>query len=210
MTRSLYPIVKRVMDLTVAFTAMLLLSPMALIIAIAIRIRLGSPVLFRQERIGRHDRPFSLWKFRTMHQRTDRRGVPLPDAERLCGLGCLLRAASLDELPQLWNVVRGEMSMIGPRPLLPQYLPRYSLEQRRRHDVLPGITGWAQVNGRNDVTWERKFQLDLWYVQHCGLAVDLRILWMTLSRVVEQEGVSNRDHATMPEFMGTAGEARRI
>ena len=162
-------------------------------------------MLFRQDRPGLHGRPFEVLKFRTMLDAAGPDGRPLPDAERLTGLGRFLRRTSLDELPQLWNVLRGDISLVGPRPLLMQYLPRYSPEQARRHEVCPGITGWAQVNGRNALTWEEKFELDVWYVDHWSLALDLRILAMTAWRVLRGAGVAQAGHATMPEFMGRQG-----
>ncbi|HXA51679.1 MAG TPA: sugar transferase [Candidatus Acidoferrum sp.] len=194
---------KRAMDVMLAAAVLVLSSPLMALIAALIRVRLGRPVFFRQLRIGLRDRPFRIWKFRTMTERVDARGRLLPDSERLTSLGRVLRRSSLDELPQLWNVLRGEMSLIGPRPLLPQYLPRYSMAQRRRHEVQPGITGWAQVNGRNALSWERRFQLDVWYVDHRSLWLDLRILWMTVDRLVRPRGISGANHATMPEFLGT-------
>jgi sugar transferase EpsL len=202
------PFVKRAMDVMLAAAVLVLSSPLMALIAALIRVRLGRPVFFRQLRIGLRDRPFRIWKFRTMTERVDARGRLLPDSERLTSLGRVLRRSSLDELPQLWNVLRGEMSLIGPRPLLPQYLPRYSMAQRRRHEVQPGITGWAQVNGRNALSWERRFQLDVWYVDHRSLWLDLRILWMTVDRLVRPRGISGANHATMPEFLGTPEQAQ--
>jgi sugar transferase EpsL len=202
-------LVKRSLDLTVAALGLILLSPLLACVAALVRVRMGPPVLFRQLRIGYAGRPFWLYKFRTMCDARDRGGRLFSDAERLGGMGKALRAASLDELPQLWNVLCGEMSLVGPRPLLPEYLPRYSPRQLRRHEVAPGITGWAQVNGRNDLTWEQKFELDVWYVDHWSLWLDVRILWMTLSKVVCGEGVSQEGHATMPEFMGSPAQPRR-
>jgi sugar transferase EpsL len=171
-------------------------------LAVAIRLRMGSPVVFQQTRIGLNDAPFGFHKFRTMTQDRDGRGNLLPDDRRLTPFGRLLRSSSLDEFPQLWNVLRGDMSLIGPRPLLPEYVPLYSPVQRRRHEVKPGITGWAQVKGRNALTWQKKFELDVWYVDHCSPALDLRILWMTLSAVVKREGISRQGHATAPAFLG--------
>jgi lipopolysaccharide/colanic/teichoic acid biosynthesis glycosyltransferase len=164
---------------------------------------MGPPVFFRQLRPGLHGRPFRVVKFRTMADARDARGGLLPDAARLTAVGRVLRATSLDELPQLWNVLRGELSLVGPRPLLMQYLPRYSPEQARRHDVLPGVTGWAQVHGRNALSWEDKFALDVWYVDHWSPWLDLRILAATLLHVARREGISQPGHATMPEFLGT-------
>lgn len=164
----------------------------------------GRPILFRQQRPGRYAKPFMLVKFRTMVNRCDSDGMLLSDRERLTKVGRLLRATSLDELPQLWNMVRGDISLVGPRPLLMEYLSRYSPEQARRHDVMQGITGWAQINGRNALSWDEKFALDVWYVDHWSLALDLRILWLTISKVLKREGISKEGHATMPEFMGPA------
>jgi|SRR5664280_406604 len=193
---------KRTLDLTVALFGIILLSPLMLVIALAIRITMGSPVFFRQVRPGRRSRPFTLVKFRTMNNSANARGEVLPDADRLSRLGAFLRRTSLDELPQLWNVLKGEMSLVGPRPLLMQYLERYTPEQRRRHEVRPGITGWTQVKGRNAISWEEKFRYDVWYVDHCSFVLDLRILILTIWRVVRREGISQEGYATMPEFMG--------
>ena len=194
---------KRAFDLAAAFTALVCASPLMALISLAIRLREGRPILFRQERIGLHEREFTLLKFRSMAPEQNAADGSLPDSARLTALGRLLRRTSLDELPQLWNVLKGDMSFVGPRPLLPEYLPRYSAFQRRRHGVKPGITGWAQVNGRNSLTWEQKFELDVWYVDHWSLALDARILWMTALQVFRREGISQRGHATMPEFMGS-------
>ena len=194
--------VKRAADLAVAAAGLALVSPVVVAISAWIRLSMGSPVLFRQQRPGHAGRPFTLVKFRTMSDRRDAAGNLLPDAERLTLAGRFLRATSLDELPQLLNVLRGELSLVGPRPLLMQYLARYSPEQARRHDVLPGITGWAQVNGRNAISWDQKFALDVWYVDNWSLTLDARILARTLLRVLRREGISQGEHATMPEFMG--------
>jgi lipopolysaccharide/colanic/teichoic acid biosynthesis glycosyltransferase len=193
---------KRLLDLSLAIPALLVLAPVAVAIGIAARVKLGTPVLFRQRRPGRDDEMFELIKFRTMTDERDESGKPLPDEQRLSPFGDRLRRTSLDELPTLWNVVRGDMSLIGPRPLLVQYLDRYTPEQRRRHEVAPGITGWAQVNGRNAITWEEKFAHDLWYVENVSLRTDLAILFRTLAQVLGQRGISAEGHATMPEFMG--------
>jgi lipopolysaccharide/colanic/teichoic acid biosynthesis glycosyltransferase len=201
--------VKRTVDLAAAALGLLLLSPVLLLVAAAIRISMGAPVLFVQERPGRNSRVFRTVKFRTMRESRRHDGVPLPDAERLTALGRFLRASSLDELPQLWNVLRGELSLVGPRPLLVQYLDRYTPEQARRHEVLPGITGWAQVNGRNALRWEEKLALDVWYVDHWSLALDGRILLATLGQVLRRQGISRDGHATMPEFMGSGKEIER-
>ncbi len=202
--RGLPLLVKRVVDRTAAAAGLLLASPVLLGVALAIRARMGAPALFRQERPGLHGRTFQVLKFRTMLDAVGPDGQPLPDEARLTALGRFLRASSLDELPQLWNVLRGDLSLVGPRPLLVRYLARYSPEQARRHDVLPGITGWAQVNGRNAISWEEKFALDVWYVDHWSLALDLRILALTLVRVLWRSGISKQGHATMPEFTGAA------
>lgn len=191
---------KRALDVTVALAGLIVVSPLMLMAAVSIRLSMGSPVIFRQQRPGKNKVPFILFKFRTMRNESDNSGRLLPDAERMTFVGRILRATSLDELPQLWNVVRGEVSLVGPRPLLMQYLDRYTAEQTRRHDVLPGITGWAQVNGRNALSWPEKFKLDVWYVDHWSLGLDLRILCKTLWLVVTRRGISQPGHATMPEF----------
>jgi lipopolysaccharide/colanic/teichoic acid biosynthesis glycosyltransferase len=193
---------KRLFDLLLSFGLLLALALPLLLLWGLVRRKLGSPVLFRQVRPGLHGRPFMMVKFRTM---TDERGADgelLPDAQRLTTFGRFLRAASLDELPELWNVLRGEMSLVGPRPLLMEYLPLYSPEQARRHEVRPGITGWAQVNGRNALSWEERFKLDVWYVDHRSLWLDLRILWLTVRKVIVREGISAQGEATMPRFTG--------
>ena len=194
---------QRVADLLMASTAVIILAPVLLIVALLVRILLGKPVLFRQRRSGLHGIPFTCLKFRTMNEATDAVGSLLPDADRLTGVGNFLRRTSLDELPELWNVLRGDMSVVGPRPLLPEYLPRYTPLQRRRLEVKPGITGWAQVNGRNGLNWEEKFNLDVWYVDHRSLWLDSKIFCWTLLKVFEREGISRMGHATMPEFLGT-------
>jgi sugar transferase EpsL len=175
--------------------------------ALAVALDIGFPFLYRQKRVGRGERVFTLYKFRTMKAATDMHGNPLPDKDRLTEVGRVLRALSLDELPQLWNVLKGDMSLVGPRPLLPEYLRRYTPFQARRHEVKSGITGWAQVNGRNGLSWERKFELDVWYVDHQSFWLDLRILWLTLLKVLRREGISQSDHATMPKFLGTQTDA---
>jgi len=189
-------------DRPAAALALILSAPLWLAAAIAIRCSLGYPVLFRRMRPGLGGRPFPLFKFRTMRDTRGPNGERLDDRQRLTTLGRLLRALSIDELPQLWNVLRGEMSLVGPRPLLMEYLDRYTPEQARRHEVMPGITGWAQVNGRNALNWEEKFRLDVWYVDHASILLDLRILCLTLLRVIQPSGISSQGHATMPEFMG--------
>lgn len=194
---------KRLFDLLLSIGLLLALAlPLLFLWALVIR-KLGSPVLFRQVRPGLHGRPFMMVKFRTM---TDERGADgefLPDAQRLTPFGRFLRATSLDELPELWNVLRGEMSLVGPRPLLMEYLPRYTPEQARRHEVRPGITGWAQVNGRNALSWEERFKLDVWYVDHRSVLLDLRILWLTVRKVLVREGIHADGEATMPRFTGS-------
>ena len=182
---------------------LLLLSPLLVLLAVLVRINLGAPVFFRQKRPGLHEKIFRLYKFRSMKDAVDRDGNELPDAERLSKFGALLRASSLDELPELFNVLKGEMSLVGPRPLLVKYLPLYNEEQHRRHDVLPGITGWAQVNGRNAISWEEKFRLDVWYVDHWSPRLDLKILFMTVKKVFIREGISAENQVTMEEFHGT-------
>jgi len=195
---------KRLFDLAVAGAALLLLWPVLALVALAVRLHLGSPVFFRQVRPGRHGRPFTIIKFRTMHHAVGPDGKPLPDCDRLTRFGRFLRASSLDELPELVNVLRGDMSLVGPRPLLMAYLDRYTPRQARRHEVRPGITGWAQVNGRNAISWEEKLEYDVWYVDNRTLALDLKILWMTLGSVFRADGVCQPGHATMEEFMGNA------
>lgn len=194
---------KRVFDLLVAFVALILLMPVLFIVAVLIWLRLGSPVLFYQTRPGLHGQPFRLVKFRTMTDARDASGALLPDAQRLTFFGRFLRASSLDELPELWNVLKGDMSLVGPRPLLMEYLPLYSQEQACRHQARPGITGWAQVNGRNALTWEEKFNLDIWYVYHQSLWLDIRILWLTVRKVLALADINAKGEATMPRFTGS-------
>jgi sugar transferase EpsL len=193
---------KRVVDVAASAAGLVMLAPVLAACAVAVRLSMGSPVLFRQTRPGLHGVPFTMYKFRTMRDARDRNGDPLPDAERLTRVGNFLRSTSLDELPELWNVLRGDMSLVGPRPLLMQYLPLYSAEQARRHDVRPGITGWAQVNGRNAITWDEKFRLDVWYVDNRSLRLDLQILLRTLRKVAHREGISQAGHVTMEPFRG--------
>lgn len=201
--------IKRVIDVAGAGVGLAAAAPVLAVVAVMVRKDLGSPVLFRQARAGKDGEIFTLLKFRTMRDARDPAGRPRPDAERLTALGRWLRASSLDELPQLVNVLRGDMSLVGPRPLLPQYLPRYSPEQARRHEVPPGLTGWAQIKGRNALAWEDKFALDVWYVDHWSLGLDLRILLATVGKVLARTGVSAAGEATMPEFLGSAGSPRR-
>lgn len=193
---------KRSFDFLLATLALVVLTPVLVLVAWQVRRKLGSPVLFRQVRPGLHGRPFEMVKFRTMRDAVDADGCLLPDDERLTPFGRFLRASSLDELPELWNVLKGEMSLVGPRPLLMEYLPLYSPEQARRHEVRPGITGWAQVNGRNAVSWAERFKLDIWYIDHRSLWLDLRILWLTVRKVIVREGISAQGEATMPRFTG--------
>ncbi len=196
------PPAKRFFDLLLTVPGLILVSPILLMTAILVRMFHGSPVIFQHKRPGFRGRPFTLYKFRTMTNTRDAHGNLLPDEKRLTPLGKFLRATSLDELPELFNVLRGDMSLIGPRPLLMQYLTRYSPEQARRHDALPGITGWAQINGRNNLSWEIKFELDVWYVDHWSLGLDLKILALTLWKVLKREGINEPGNATAREFMG--------
>jgi sugar transferase EpsL len=193
---------KRALDLMLTIPALLVLALVWAVLALLVRVKLGAPVLFRQQRPGLHGKPFALYKFRTMTDACDAHGKLLPDAERLMGLGRFLRATSMDELPELFNVLRGEMSLVGPRPLLMQYLERYTPEQMRRNAVKPGITGWAQVNGRNALTWEQKFALDVWYVDHQSLWLDLKIILLTVWKIIQREGISQPGQVTMEEFRG--------
>jgi len=189
---------KRLFDLTIAALALLILSPVLAALALLIRVNMGKPVLFRQTRPGLHGKPFDMVKFRTM-----RGGPLLADAERITRLGRVLRATSLDELPELWNILKGDMSLVGPRPLLMEYLPLYSSEQAKRHNERPGLTGWAQVNGRNALSWEEKFALDIWYVDHRNFWLDVKILLMTVAKVLGRDGISAEGEATMAKFKGT-------
>jgi len=195
--------VKRSTDVVVAAVGILVLSPVLVAVFVAIRLTMDHPVFFRQIRPGYRAKHFTLYKFRTMREMYDEDGMPRPDAERLTWLGRFLRRTSLDELPQLWNVLRGDLSLVGPRPLLIQYLPLYTPEQARRHEVRPGITGWAQVNGRNAIGWEQKFDLDTWYVDHWTLGLDVKILGMTVLKVLNMEGISGKGEPTMAPFTGT-------
>ncbi|MEQ6917346.1 sugar transferase [Halomonas aquatica] len=198
---------KRFIDVTAALCGQILLAPVLLTVALLILLNLGSPVLFRQVRPGLHGKPFAMVKFRTMLDAVDKHGNALPDEERMTRLGSILRATSLDELPELWNVLKGEMSLVGPRPLLMEYLPLYSEEQYRRHEVRPGVTGWAQVNGRNALSWDEKFKLDVWYVDNHSLWLDLKILLLTVKKVFVREGISAEGQATMERFRGSATES---
>lgn len=193
---------KRAADIVLSLVILVLFVPLMLMAACLVRLTLGSPVLFRQVRPGLGGKPFMMYKFRTMMTAFDVDGVPLPDEVRLGRVGRFLRASSLDELPELWNVLKGDMSLVGPRPLLMHYLPLYSAQQRRRHEMKPGITGWAQVNGRNALSWERKFEYDVWYVDHWSFGLDMKILWLTVVQVLTGANVAQDGHATVPEFRG--------
>lgn len=194
--------IKRCFDLAASLVALLSLFPVMLATAILVRIKLGSPVFFRQTRPGRNGKPFQMIKFRTMLDAVDEQGKPLPDSERMTSFGQFLRSSSLDELPELWNVLKGDMSLVGPRPLLMEYLPLYSEQQYRRHEVRPGVTGWAQVNGRNALSWEDKFKLDVWYVDNRSLWLDLKILFLTVKKVLVRDGISGEGEVTMSKFNG--------
>ncbi|SOY49469.1 sugar transferase [Cupriavidus taiwanensis] len=200
---------KRAFDIVVSGIALLVLCVPLIILIFLVRRKLGSPVFFRQVRPGLHGAPFRMVKFRTMTDKRDAGGNLLPDVERLTPFGRLLRATSLDELPELWNVLKGEMSLVGPRPLLMEYLPLYTPTQARRHEVAPGVTGWAQVNGRNALSWEEKFALDVWYVDNRSLWLDIRILWMTVMKVLKRDGISAPGDATMPVFRGTSSPGEK-
>jgi len=195
---------KRAFDLLASLSALIVLSPVLLVLALLIRWQLGAPVLFVQERPGRQGRPFRMFKFRTMTDKRDAAGEMLPDSARLTSFGRILRSFSADELPELINVLKGEMSFVGPRPLLMEYLPLYTREQARRHEVRPGITGWAQVNGRNMLSWEEKFRMDVWYVDNRSFWLDLKILWLTLLAVLAKKGINQEGHATMERFKGSS------
>jgi lipopolysaccharide/colanic/teichoic acid biosynthesis glycosyltransferase len=197
------PLSKRLFDLALTIPGLILLSPVMVIIALLVRLFHGSPIFFRQMRPGYRGQPFYIYKFRTMTDQRDAQGNLLPDEQRLTSLGRFLRTTSLDELPELFHVLRGQMSLVGPRPLLMQYLERYTPEQARRHEVLPGITGWAQINGRNALTWEDKFRMDVWYVDHWSLWLDIKILLITFWKVLKREGIAQPGFATAEEFMGS-------
>ena len=201
-TKNIILRIKRVMDVILTSIGLIIIAPLILLIAACVKIFIGSPVLFRQIRPGYKGNPFNIYKFRSMNENKNSNGDLLPDSERLTSLGRFLRTTSLDELPELINVLKGEMSLVGPRPLLMQYLERYSPEQKRRQDVLPGITGWAQIKGRNALTWEDKFNLDIWYVDNVSIGLDLKILFLTFWKVLKREGISQPGHATAEEFMG--------
>jgi sugar transferase EpsL len=196
------PISKQILDLSLTIPGLLILSPILFVISVFVAISYGTPIIFRQQRPGHYGKPFWVYKFRTMTNARDADNHLLPDSKRITRLGQFLRSYSLDELPELFNVLRGEMSWVGPRPLLMRYLERYSPEQARRHDVLPGITGWAQINGRNALTWEEKFKMDVWYVDHWSFGLDIKILLITAVKVLRREGINQPGHATAEEFMG--------
>ena len=203
------PTLKRLLDVTVALVALLMLAPLLAALALLIRWKLGTPIIFLQRRPGLHGKPFTLYKFRTMTHERDEQGNLLPDEQRLTRLGRLLRSTSLDELPELWNVLKGDMSLVGPRPLLMEYLDRYTPEQARRHEVKPGITGWAQVNGRNALSWEEKFKLDVWYVDNQSFWLDMKILFLTICHLIKREGINQPGHVTMEKFMGSNNTRQR-
>lgn len=194
--------IKRLLDILLSGCGLILLSPVLLVTAVLVRCKLGSPVIFCQERPGKDEKIFKLYKFRSMTDARDENGKLLPDEIRLTKFGKLLRSTSLDELPELWNIFKGDMSIVGPRPLLVRYLPLYNEEQKHRHDVRPGLTGWAQVNGRNAISWEEKFRLDVWYVQHLSFCLDVKTVFLTVKKVFCREGISSETAATMEEFMG--------
>lgn len=198
-----YRMLKRTFDILASLCGLIVLSPVLAIVAWQINRKLGSPVLFRQVRPGKDGKPFEMIKFRTMRDARDAEGNPLPDAERMTPFGSFLRSSSLDELPELWNVLKGDMSLVGPRPLLMEYLPSYSAEQFRRHEIRPGVTGWAQVNGRNSISWESKFKLDVWYVDHRSFWLDIKIIYLTLLKVVVRDGINAEGETTMSFFTGT-------
>lgn len=194
--------IKRLLDFTLSLLALIILSPVLLVTAALVRIKLGSPIIFHQERPGKSEKIFRLYKFRSMTDERDENGNLLPDDQRLTRFGQILRSTSLDELPELWNILRGDMSIVGPRPLLVKYLPLYNEEQRHRHDVRPGLTGWAQANGRNAISWEEKFKLDVWYVGHISFGVDVKVIFMTAKKVFCRDGISSETSVTMEEFSG--------
>lgn len=196
--------IKRFFDFTVSFLLLILLLPLIILVTLLVYIQFGMPVLFRQIRPGRDGKPFQMKKFRTMRNTVNAQGKLLPDAERLTTFGMFLRSSSLDELPELWNVLKGQMSLVGPRPLLMEYLPFYSQEQRRRHDLRPGITGWAQVNGRNNLSWEEKLKMDVWYVENQSLWLDVKILLLTVKKVLFREDINQSGHATAEKFKGNS------
>lgn len=204
-----YTLIRRIADFVGANVGLFIFAPIMITIALTVKHQMGSPILFRQRRPGKNGKPFDIFKFRTMTNSRDENGKLLDDADRLTRIGKFIRSTSLDELPELFNVIKGDMSLVGPRPLLMQYLERYSPEQARRHEVKPGITGWAQVNGRNALSWEDKFALDVWYVDNQSLLLDLKIILMTITKVLKREGISSYGHATAEEFMGSPEDEKQ-
>ena len=202
----MYRITKRLFDIVVAGASLIMLAPILLLVAILIRTKLGKPIFYRQTRPGLRGKPFEILKFRSMLEAYDENGVPLPNDQRMTSFGRFLRSASLDELPELWNILKGDMSIVGPRPLLMEYIPLYSEQQRRRHDVPPGLTGWSQINGRNAISWEEKFELDVWYVQNASFLLDLKIIVMTVIKVLRRDGISHAGDVAMPRFRGSGNE----
>jgi len=201
---------KRIFDLALCFPVFILVLPLMFVIGVLVKIKMGSPVFFKQKRPGLHGRPFTLYKFRTMTEQKDASGRPRIDSERLTPFGAILRKTSMDELPELFNVLKGDMSLVGPRPLLMKYLRLYTSEQMKRHDVKPGITGWSQIHGRNEISWDEKFKYDLWYVNNHSLLLDMKICLITIGRVVKREGITQQGHATMEEFNPQVTQVKRI
>ena len=202
----MYRITKRLFDIVVAGASLIVLAPILLLVALLIRTKLGKPIFYRQTRPGLHGKPFEILKFRSMLEAYDENGDPLPNAQRMTSFGQFLRSASLDELPELWNILKGDMSIVGPRPLLMEYIPLYSKQQRRRHDVPPGLTGWSQINGRNAISWEEKFELDVWYVENASFLLDLKIIVMTLIKLLRRDGISHAGDVAMPRYKGPGNE----
>jgi len=200
---SMYPYTKRILDIAFSAISLLALAPVLILVALLVRLKLGTPILYRQTRPGLRAKPFELIKFRSMLEAYDDNGNPLPNQERMTPFGRFLRASSLDELPELWNILKGDMSVVGPRPLLTEYLPLYTERQSRRHEVPPGLTGWSQVNGRNAIAWEEKFELDVWYVDNASFLLDLKIIAFTVTKVLRREGISYGEDVAMPRFQGS-------
>jgi len=202
----MYPATKRAFDVTLAAIAVVILAPLMLLIALLVYLKLGTPVLHRQRRPGLRGKPFELIKFRSMLEAFDEEGKPLPNDQRITSFGQLLRSLSLDELPELWNIFKGDMSFVGPRPLLMDYLPLYNERQSRRHEVRPGLTGWSQINGRNSISWDEKFEFDIWYVENASFGLDIKIILMTFLTVLRREGISHEGDVAMPRFRGSGNE----